>query len=1080
MADAPIQLVHRFLRGVRPLPASDADLLARYAAQRDEAAFAELVRRHGPMVLGTAARIVGADPLADDAFQVAFLALARRAGSVRGESVAGWLHRTTVRAATRVRRKQLIALPEMERPADGDDPLAQASWSEVRQVLDREINHLPDRLRQPLVLCYLEALTRDEAAGKLGLPLRTLERRLTEGRALLQTALRRRGVGAVGLAAVAAGSWSRAVPAQAISAITSAARHVRLASGLFGMRLAIACSLLVATGLTIGLTLLQAPAADPPEKKLPSAKDTVREISTEPPLPAGALRRFGSLTWRHNGEIFQAVLSADGKTLATLSQDTLIVWDVATGRQKYAAKGLHLVPLFEPGNVAVAPDGSWVAITPAGKVAATVIDVGSGNERLAIGLTAEPPAGGAGLQFRSVWPAPDGKSILVCESKRLTSYDATTGKKKQAFDLPGRVVAISPDGKHFAVHDQSQARDAYICDAVTGKQIAQLDGNFDSPRGWAIRALFTPDSKRLATVSTLESEVHCWNAATGKSEGIYKRGKATSKFDDPRLCAIGISADGKTLYAGGLSASDVRSWDIATRKELPTRFQSMGSVANILATPDGDTLFVCGADSIVRRWNPHTGKELPAPIGHVSRAFMAKSPDDRTIVTCDVSSRLLVWNAATGKLERTIPLPGEISGPPFAFSPDGKTFACSVRPAGVRVFDALTWKLLHEWNPPDNRDQILYTMAYLADGSGLIVSNSHGVIRWDIGTKKAKWNVQGQIVALAVAPGGKSFAMSVAKGVSIRSIENGAEVLLIPVNPDPRSNVQFPIRADALAFSPDAERIAATRWDTGDVYVWDAHTGKEINRLVGHHTSSTTRIAESALAFSPDGRWLATGQSDKTVRIWEMATGHEAMRLDDLGDRVSGVGFSREGRSLVTVAGVDVLMWDLLHGSDGHADLSHLWTDLGSDNTETAYQAMKAMVAHGDGGAKFLQGKLAAAATVDRKQIEKWIADLDSKRFATREAAMRSLANLQGRAQPALRAARAKAPSEEARTRIDDLLGRLQKHLSGLESRPLRAMQVIQWIGTDSARQLATDLAKGAEGDRLTEAARMTAKLISK
>jgi RNA polymerase sigma factor (sigma-70 family) len=192
----------------------DARLLERFVADRDEEAFAALVERHGPMVLAVCRRRVGNTPDADDAFQATFLALARQAGSLRRPgSVAAWLHGVARRTAGRVRPAASEDLPEVQSPAAG--PPDEASWGEVRRALDEELGRLGDRLRTPLVLCYLEGQTRDAAARLLGMPLRTLKRRLEQGRRLLHVRLTRRGFGAAGLAVAALGpdGLRAAVPA---------------------------------------------------------------------------------------------------------------------------------------------------------------------------------------------------------------------------------------------------------------------------------------------------------------------------------------------------------------------------------------------------------------------------------------------------------------------------------------------------------------------------------------------------------------------------------------------------------------------------------------------------------------------------------------------------------------------------------------------------------------------------------------------------------------------------------------------------------------------------------------------------
>jgi RNA polymerase sigma factor (sigma-70 family) len=200
---AAVQAVARVVAGPDDRP--DGDLVAAFLRHGDGPAFAALVRRHGPMVLRVCRRVAGNAHDAEDAAQAAFLVLARQARSIRRtRSVAAWLHGVAVRVARKARtradrqyrRERAAARPEGVRP---DDP----SWAEVRGVLDDELARLPDRYRQPLVLCYLQGRTRDEAAKALGWSPATLGRRLEAARAALGRRLRARGVaGAAALPAV--------------------------------------------------------------------------------------------------------------------------------------------------------------------------------------------------------------------------------------------------------------------------------------------------------------------------------------------------------------------------------------------------------------------------------------------------------------------------------------------------------------------------------------------------------------------------------------------------------------------------------------------------------------------------------------------------------------------------------------------------------------------------------------------------------------------------------------------------------------------------------------------------------------
>lgn len=197
MATARVNgLLGRLRRVVQPphVRLSDAQLLEHYLVRRDESAFAEMLRRHGRMVLGVCRRVLGHEQDAEDAFQATFLVLVRKAASIRPRALVGnWLYgvafRTAAKAkvlAARRRRKEREMAKPTAMPANTADDL--------HAFLDRELDALPDKYRAAIVLCDLEGKTRHEAAVHLGWPEGTVAGRLARGRALLARRLARRGL----------------------------------------------------------------------------------------------------------------------------------------------------------------------------------------------------------------------------------------------------------------------------------------------------------------------------------------------------------------------------------------------------------------------------------------------------------------------------------------------------------------------------------------------------------------------------------------------------------------------------------------------------------------------------------------------------------------------------------------------------------------------------------------------------------------------------------------------------------------------------------------------------------------------
>ena len=174
---------------------SDRQLLERYAGQQDASAFAALIRRHGPMVLGVCRRVLNHEQEAEDAFQATFLVLVRKAGTIdRPELLGNWLYGVAYRIAQKA-RAQLARRRHHEmlvEPMTTTDPHNELFWNELRSLLDEELHQLPLKYRVPLVLCYLEGMTNEEAARQLGWRVGSMSYRLARGRQMLRERLRSR------------------------------------------------------------------------------------------------------------------------------------------------------------------------------------------------------------------------------------------------------------------------------------------------------------------------------------------------------------------------------------------------------------------------------------------------------------------------------------------------------------------------------------------------------------------------------------------------------------------------------------------------------------------------------------------------------------------------------------------------------------------------------------------------------------------------------------------------------------------------------------------------------------------------
>jgi RNA polymerase sigma factor (sigma-70 family) len=306
MPETSAAVVVRYLRRLADDPGSgvvsDAELLQRFVAQRDEAAFELLLWRHAAMVLNVCRGVLRDEHAAEDAFQATFLALARKASAIgRREALGGWLYQVAYRAALKARARtartaasnppclELDSLPAPPAPPD--------EWGDLLPLLHEELNRLPGKYRTPLVLCYLEGQTHADAARQIGWPKGTVSGRLARGREMLRKRLLRRGIApsAALVAAALTGATASAVPPTLFTAtvhgalafaagsaagvspsvvhLTEGVLHAMFVSKIrsVGVSLLVACTVL-GTGLLSGWAVAQKTGGGPSTTPAAEAK----------------------------------------------------------------------------------------------------------------------------------------------------------------------------------------------------------------------------------------------------------------------------------------------------------------------------------------------------------------------------------------------------------------------------------------------------------------------------------------------------------------------------------------------------------------------------------------------------------------------------------------------------------------------------------------------------------------------------------------------------------------------------------------------------------------------------------------
>ncbi|AWM36334.1 ECF RNA polymerase sigma factor SigE [Gemmata obscuriglobus] len=920
MPATPAEIARRALAGRIAPP---AELLARYAAGRDPDAFAALVRQFGPLVLGTCRRVLGQSPDADDAFQTVFLALARRAGSFRDPAtLPAWLHRVALRTARQVRPRHRPAPHGTAEPVAPTDPFATVVWRDVRRILDEELDALPDKLRGPVLLCWLDGLTRDEAASVLGVPLGTLKRRLSEGRELLRERLTRRGLApALAACAVLAPDGLRAdVPRPLAEAVADAARRVP-------MRSAVSVWAAVAAAVAAcGVALVTAGHAPPEVAPPPRAAVALERPAGLPdvPLPAGAVARFGSMHFSAPDRIFSAARSPDGTRLALGDGLTVRVYESTTWRLLHTLAADGGPDAWQKRqSLAFSPDGNRLAYAQNGKLALTW-DLTTGR------LTRRFDRDGWVWQGFCAF-TPDGL-LALSDEEELRFFDPVTGAEKHAVGVPN-AIALSPDGKHYLRHTgRAGAGTLVLGNATTGVDLHRLD----TAVGSEPEVSFSPDGTRFVLMTRYGAAVEVWDVA---KRALVKRLPAPPQPTDGERSGYGaaFTPDGREFWLK-LPGNDLMRWDAATFLELP-RFApgTSQSPLTIAPLPDGRTVLVPCDIGRVLVFDRQTGRERPVP-GRYRDAAFALSPDDKFVAVGDASGRIDLLNAATGRLERVV----RESGDPvhkLVFGPNGRTLGAAEvvyngidltkDRAAVRVYDTTDGKELRAQKRDGAKDREyrshwpLLPLGFTATDRMVISRYPQNTRLWDFKTGKHTDQLAASNIHAALSPDGTLLATEEHGEAVITDVATGRETARVEVDPEEKANRRF---GDIMRFAwaGDGNTLAASA-PGGNVCLIDPRKGRvrtRINVARGGdwrfsflHQPLYLPFSIQALALSPNGQQLlASARGGYYVALWD--TGGRGKRLAKLECEFSvhgrGATFSSDGKRLFTFSSTGFgYSWDV-------------------------------------------------------------------------------------------------------------------------------------------------------------------------
>jgi WD40 repeat protein len=638
----------------------------------------------------------------------------------------------------------------------------------------------------------------------------------------------------------------------------------------------------------------------------------------------------------HTNWVFAVEFSADGSRLATSGYDkTVRIWDAATGKQLNQFTG-HTATVR---SVAIARDGQKLVSGSADRTA-RIWDLAGSNAPIELK--------GHEAAIRAVAFAPDGATVATAgEDNSVRIWDTATGKHLRTLSGHTNMVwclSFSPGGRTLA--SGGFDNNVRIWDPQTGKSLQELKGHTD-----VVAALvYTADARALLTASH-DKTLKRWAAKSPPVPPL-----ADLQVADEGGARFGfITPDSKTLVTGS-NTGFVKFWDLATGEMLKAVKQQRGMAGGEMSR-DGTRLITSGYGSQVYLWDVVEQRQLAAiDIGHPDSVAVAISPDNSKLAAGGNDGAVVILEVASqSKLHE---LPGD--GLPLGgveFSPDGTLLATATgnykewqKPGTVKLWEVASGRELASLPGPKSK---MRRVRFTADGQTLLACGAqHELLVYDVASRTLKHTIptNDEISDIAVLPDRRTLVLGQYTGIvslydlqtkkrvgeldGHRQSANGKYVFSVSVSPDGSvvtsaaadshvklwstlqgSEILQPLReirddeteTYGLAWSPDGKLIATGSNDP-TIELRDPKTLQVVRSLTGH----AGRVFR--LAFAPDGQWLASGGEDGTVRLWNPADGQELCHWNAYAQpmrAVRALAVSPDGRLLAAGnRGGEILLWD--------------------------------------------------------------------------------------------------------------------------------------------------------------------------